>query len=220
MSYFSQVHISNPRALAEQLLREENRTYRVHQLLWKLFPDHQERPFLFREYENEQGGQCFYLLSNAEPQNSHPALTLRSKPFAPKLHQGMQLAFELRANPVISKRGPEGKMQRHDVMMHAKHQARDQSKADFHHAMNQAAIDWLCDPQRLETWGIHITGVPQVGAYRQHRMQRRKQHISLSSVDYQGILEVVDPERFLAQMLQGFGKGKAFGCGLMLIRPC
>lgn len=220
MNYFSQVRISNLQSLAKQLLLKENRTYRIHQLLWTLFSEQRERRFLFREYEDQQGMPCFYLLSTEEPNKHHPALTVRSKPFAPKLHRGMQLAFELRANPVISRHSPDGKVQRHDVMMHAKHQARTQAKSDIDTAMNQAAVDWLCNPRRLEKWGIRMTSTPQVGAYLQHRMQRREQTISLSSVDYQGILEIVDPGRFNAQMLQGFGKGKAFGCGLMLIRPC
>jgi CRISPR system Cascade subunit CasE len=37
-------------------------------------------------------------------------------------------------------------------------------------------------------------------------------------LDMSGALEVTDPERFLTKLAQGFGRGKAFGCGLMLIR--
>jgi CRISPR system Cascade subunit CasE len=41
----------------------------------------------------------------------------------------------------------------------------------------------------------------------------------LGVLDLSGVLEVTDPPRFLTKLAQGFGKGKAFGCGLMLIRP-
>ena len=37
-------------------------------------------------------------------------------------------------------------------------------------------------------------------------------------MDFSGMLEVKDPARFLTQLAQGFGRARAFGCGLMLIR--
>jgi CRISPR system Cascade subunit CasE len=37
-------------------------------------------------------------------------------------------------------------------------------------------------------------------------------------LDFEGIIEVTDPGLFLGQLARGFGKAKAFGCGLMLIR--
>jgi CRISPR system Cascade subunit CasE len=42
--------------------------------------------------------------------------------------------------------------------------------------------------------------------------------IEFSALDLSGVLEVQDGEPFLAALLSGFGKAKAFGCGLMLIR--
>ena len=32
------------------------------------------------------------------------------------------------------------------------------------------------------------------------------------------LIEVTDPPAFLARLAAGFGRAKAFGCGLMLIR--
>jgi CRISPR system Cascade subunit CasE len=37
-------------------------------------------------------------------------------------------------------------------------------------------------------------------------------------LDISGVLEVHDPDRFLLRLAQGFGRARAFGCGLMLIR--
>lgn len=42
--------------------------------------------------------------------------------------------------------------------------------------------------------------------------------ITFSIMDFSGVLEICDPEKFLRKLLIGFGKEKAFGCGLMLIR--
>jgi CRISPR system Cascade subunit CasE len=37
-------------------------------------------------------------------------------------------------------------------------------------------------------------------------------------MDFRGILTVTDTEKFTDTLMQGLGKAKAFGCGLMLIR--
>jgi CRISPR system Cascade subunit CasE len=37
-------------------------------------------------------------------------------------------------------------------------------------------------------------------------------------LDFEGLIEVTGAELFLGQLAKGFGKAKAFGCGLMLIR--
>jgi CRISPR system Cascade subunit CasE len=39
-----------------------------------------------------------------------------------------------------------------------------------------------------------------------------------SVLDISGVLAVEDPARFLAAQAAGFGRARAFGCGLMLIR--
>lgn len=41
---------------------------------------------------------------------------------------------------------------------------------------------------------------------------------SFGVLDFSGLIEVTDPAMFVARLGQGFGKAKAFGCGLMLIR--
>ncbi|MBL4919255.1 type I-E CRISPR-associated protein Cas6/Cse3/CasE [Szabonella alba] len=36
-------------------------------------------------------------------------------------------------------------------------------------------------------------------------------------LDLEGRIEITDPVAFLPKLLQGFGRAKAFGCGLMVI---
>jgi CRISPR system Cascade subunit CasE len=40
----------------------------------------------------------------------------------------------------------------------------------------------------------------------------------LSVIEFDGALTVRQPEIFLAKLARGFGRGKAFGLGLMLLR--
>ena len=42
--------------------------------------------------------------------------------------------------------------------------------------------------------------------------------MSFSSLDFDGVLELSNPDTFLAGVERGFGAAKAYGCGLMLIR--
>ena len=59
----------------------------------------------------------------------------------------------------------------------------------------------------------------RVDGYRLHRLQRKNEvPIRFSTVDFEGVLIVRDPVRFLAKVELGFGPQKAFGCGLMLLR--
>jgi CRISPR system Cascade subunit CasE len=37
-------------------------------------------------------------------------------------------------------------------------------------------------------------------------------------VDISGVIEVREPDRFLSALARGFGRARAHGCGLMLIR--
>ena len=58
-----------------------------------------------------------------------------------------------------------------------------------------------------------------VDGYDQRRLPReRGAAVAFSSIDFDGRLTVTDPALFLRQLAQGFGRAKAFGCGLMLIR--
>lgn len=203
--------------------------YSAHQLLWQLFPNHDdERPFLFRqELEAEQIGAggarglpLFYVLSEAEPVAVPGLLAVESKPFTPELAGDDRLAFRLRANPTVARRMGESRSVRSDVLMHAKHDFTPGERASpaCQEAMDKAAQDWLAE--RASKHGFKLAAPPFVDAYRQHELHKtgQKRPIRFSSIDYEGVITVTDPARFGASLLTGIGRAKAFGCGLMLIR--
>lgn len=202
--------------------------YSAHQLLWRLFPDCEGRPFLFRqEIEAEQKGSdapcglpLFYVLSQVEPVAIPGLLAVESKTFAPALAAGDRLAFRLRANPTVARRAGQSPSVRSDVLMHAKHafDRAERTSPACKHVMDEAAHDWL--HKRAQANGFKLIAEPIMTAYRQHELQKngRRKPIRFSSIDYEGVLVVVDPERFVASLDRGIGRAKAFGCGLMLIR--
>ncbi|RTR06300.1 type I-E CRISPR-associated protein Cas6/Cse3/CasE [Halomonas nitroreducens] len=202
--------------------------YGAHQLLWRLFPEHQgPRPFLFRQEmdEPEEGGAprglpLFYVLSDREPVPIPRLLETQCKPFAPALEAGDKLAFRLRANPTVAKSVAGKRGQRADVLMAAKYPfevGKERTSQACIEAMDEAARGWLAE--RAEFWGFHLPVKPEVGAYRQHALPKDRGHpIRFSSVDYEGLLEVTEPGRLIEMLAQGVGRAKAFGCGLMLLR--
>ena len=42
--------------------------------------------------------------------------------------------------------------------------------------------------------------------------------LRLSVIEFDGLLTVREPDAFLVKLARGFGRGKAFGLGLMLVR--
>lgn len=96
------------------------------------------------------------------------------------------------------------------------------------HATDQAARGWLLE--HLPSWGLRAiereddwTGerrpAVQWDRYEQHRLSRKDGWLRFSTIDYQADVEVVDPQRVQQALCQGVGRAKAFGCGLLLVRP-
>lgn len=211
--YLAKITLHTSQLSPSQLLQLVDRgEYVMHQWLWELFPGGQERQFLYRR-EELKGAFRFFVLS-LEPPTESEIFDIQYRPFAPTLSTGQTLHFSLRANPTICKAG-----KRHDLLMEAKRQVRGQVNGpDIWQHQQQAAQDWLA--RQGEQNGFSLREV-NVDAYRQQQVVRAKsrQLIQFSCVDFSGVLVVNEPRLFLQRLAQGYGKSRAFGCGLMLIKP-
>ncbi|MCV6590526.1 MAG: type I-E CRISPR-associated protein Cas6/Cse3/CasE [Marinobacterium sp.] len=47
---------------------------------------------------------------------------------------------------------------------------------------------------------------------------KNRRQAGFTSVDFEGVLTVTEPEAFTTMLKQGLGKARAFGCGLMMVR--
>ncbi len=205
--------------------------YAAHQLLWKAFPRDAgaKRDFLFRQ-EDHDGLPCFFVVSSRRPEN-HELFQIETKEYSPQIATGQQLAFSLTANPIVARK-TEGKKYsaKHDVWMDAKREAKElglTSEEMIIHC-NKQAKEWLTS--RAESLGFRIvdrqledgTFEQQLGVdrYFQHQLYRRKKGraIRFSSICYEGILMVGDPDRVLRTLYEGVGRSRSFGCGLMMVR--
>lgn len=153
---------------------------------------------------------------------------MQTRPYVPRLHAGDHLAFELRANPVVTVKTAQGKSARHDVVMQAKTLLlKDRQLAHWADwttpdrpampaLVHQSCSAWLL--ARCERLGITLDGdALSVDGYQQHRGKRGE--LRFSTVEFSGRLTVVDPTALHAALVGGVGHAKAFGCGLLLIRP-
>jgi CRISPR system Cascade subunit CasE len=312
--YFSRVHM-RPEIFKNTHLSEvlSDSTYNIHRLLWDLFSDQKQRNFLYREeIAREQlgtqvgvrGAPIYYVVSSNRPFSENPFFKVEAKEYQPKLQKGDRLSFELRANPVVTKKvdreNPDHylkersrrqvanknkltkKRVRHDVVMNAQKtfltslcaelnlQSRLSSdpkkkeykkvlltngglalderltsllKDDFRYSERlrqsmqlRSKLEWSIKAivdDSLEKWimrqGERHGFSPakddnhqyklQNSAYRWHSLKADKGIKSgFSSVDFLGDLEITDVAKFTKALFGGFGRAKAFGCGLMLLR--
>ncbi len=185
-----------------------------HRLLWAAFSDgpDRRRDFLWRE---ERAGE--FLTLSARPPAPHDLFEAPEvKDFAPRLGPGDPLAFTLRANATRDRKG----VGRVDVVMDALHALPKGSRAPERMALaRREGAAWLA--RQGEIAGFRLIGAEvgdySVAALPGHRGRRENQP-QFGVLDMTGLIEVTDPAAFLVRFAQGFGRAKAFGCGLMLIR--
>jgi CRISPR system Cascade subunit CasE len=162
------------------------------------------------------------VLSARAPVDHHGLLEVETSEFAPALAAGDRLAFSLRANPVVTRKDPAtGRAQRHDIVMdRLKPLPQAERAAARGTAMADAGRAWLARQGEQHGFRLLDPAAVRVDGYDQIRIARGqgRKAIEISVLDLDGLLEVQSPDAFLPALCQGFGKAKAFGCGLMLIR--
>jgi CRISPR system Cascade subunit CasE len=197
-------------------------TYAVHRLVWTLFNSGAsvvERDFVFRA---ELGRVPRILCVSArEPVDPTGIWIVETKSYDPRLRAGMRLAFSLRANPVVSRPGKDGRSRRHDVVMDAKRQSRETGGDPFSYpeAVQSACSAWLM--RRRDRMGAEIDEKSlRCDGYRVLRIRRGKGQgvMTLGTAEIQGHLTVRDPDALREVLFSGLGHGKGFGCGLLMVR--
>jgi CRISPR system Cascade subunit CasE len=209
---------------------DDKRVQASHRLLWTLFADRadRERDFLWRE--SEPG--LYFVLSKRAPTDSHGLFEMDPpKEFAPTLAAGDVLGFSLRVNATVARKvggTREARGKPCDVVMNALHSlpSGPARAAERRRVIDAVGRDWLAG--RGQRCGFRLCeqhsegdgggGVALRASHRVWSLDDRAQRMRVGVLDFEGMLVVEAPELFLASVAQGFGRAKAFGCGLMLIR--
>jgi CRISPR system Cascade subunit CasE len=195
-----------------------------HRLLWSAFAGDggRTRDFLWRD----MGRGVFLVLSPRPPRDSALFEEPEVTPFAPDLAAGDRLAFVLRANATRTVSAAGGKKRHHDVVMDALHAVPAGERALVRlECAEQAGRSWLAGQGTRAGFIVHDAAVTAYDVAEAPPV-RRTGRPRFGILHLEGLIEVTDPVAFLARFrwppgaaaTGGFGRAKAFGCGLMLIR--
>lgn len=204
--------------------------YEQHQWLWRFLPapPGSPREFLFRR-RDANGQPRYYVVSKAVPVSPSPYWFVATKPYAPELAVGEWLDFDLRANPVVTRRDAAGRSSRHDVVMQAKTRLLRErglrrwadwtalDRPSMAELVHNTGLAWL--QERAGRLGVEFdAGGLRAEGYEQHRGKRGA--LRVSTLDFSGRCRVLDPHALQHSLFAGVGHAKAFGCGLLLVRRC
>jgi CRISPR system Cascade subunit CasE len=198
-----------------------------HRLVWSVMPAEIRAQSEARREAGEQRAtmlwrrddrHLFYVLG-PKPEPISSFFEIETQPFDVALAAGDRLRFLLRVHPTVDRRsGGRVTRQRSDIVMDLLSKVPPGERAQVRlDKAREAALTWM--QRRGESDGFLPEDV-QVDGYRVQTLKRsgRGRSQGIGILDLKGQLTVTDPERFLLRLAAGFGRAKAFGCGLMLIR--
>ena len=200
-----------------------------HRLIWSLFPARKcARDFLWRATRRTE----FLVLSRRRPCENELFEPLQVKTFAPVLEVGDRLRFTLRVNatkhrlaPRRGRIGPAG--YRTDIVTDALLRLREHRRhvderghvprTERRATEKAVAAEWLA--RQGEKSGFAVENIGVESHLRRHLRRPGGRDATIGILDLTGTVRLTDVEAFTARLHHGFGRARAFGCGLMLIRP-
>lgn len=211
--------ILNPRARRVQ--RELAQPYEMHRSVMRAFRtdlEKGEERVLWRVDEHPQLGLILlvqswdapdwtwlaedgargYLLPVGEP---NPAV----KPFDLQLSAGQSLSFRLRANPTKRLSAGKGNIGKRVGIYDEEDQLAWLARKGEQHGFRVLQAQVSRDGKIKDEDAIH----------RDHKIHK----LELLSVQFDGILQVTDPDKLVAAVQNGIGSGKGFGFGLLSLAP-
>ncbi|WP_263322529.1 type I-E CRISPR-associated protein Cas6/Cse3/CasE [Endozoicomonas sp. Mp262] len=83
--------------------------------------------------------------------------------------------------------------------------------------MTNASVQWLSKRGVANGFTV-MEGSVQSSGYQWHALPKKGRNAGFSALDYEGVLAITEPEKFISALFRGIGPAKAFGCGLLLIK--
>lgn len=195
MSYLIRGIINKDEAYSQRLADG----YSWHQFLWKLFPgmDGKERPFLFRIDEKENFFQCYILsdIKTSLPDWGKWDLKEVSDAF---LNRNVY-KFQLKANPTKRLSIKDGKDDGKRVGIYTQDELKE----------------WLI--RKSEQSGFNAVNF-SISAPISEFFNRKDMKNKLNRIDFEGVLEVTEREKFKHAFYNGIGSAKSMGFGMLIIQ--
>lgn len=174
--------------------------YAAHRRVYEVIP---ERP-LYRRM-----GPFAFVVSDSPPTGS-----AECKPYTPAIRDGERLRFLLRAD--ISKtrfeRGKRGR--RFDPVLAERNAASSRPYPDIARDVGNAWLERKGADNGFSVIELLRADYSPLAFVR----PSDRRSIRLPVIDFEGTLKVTDQRAFTKALVTGIGRGKGFGCGLMLVR--
>ena len=157
----------------------------------------------------------------ADPQQLRalPPSLIDSKPMPLEWHAGMRLGFELRVRPVLRKCGRSARPGAEQDVFQG--QAETYPRNEMPHSREEVYAGWLVG--KLDgSQGVSLE-LPQTKLVSFQRTRSfRKLHaryIEGPDAVMRGVLTITDPDSFAQMLARGVGRHRAYGYGMLLLRP-
>ena len=208
--------------------------YLIHCALRELFGDSAPAPFAIMGTQASwlevlgYSAQPAEVLANHAPNRAPTGIramldwnSFASKRMPDSFPEGTRLAFRVRACPVLRKSrgstqfGPGAEL---DVFLAEVEKAGEGTTLD----RQQIYAKWLSESisrsggARCE--GVHLAAMRRVRLVRRDD-ERKATAIERPDVVFEGRIRVVNPEAFQGLLRRGIGRHRAFGFGMLLLRP-
>ena len=157
----------------------------------------------------------------ADPQQLRalPPSSIDSKPMPSEWQSGRRLGFELRVRPVVRQSSGSARHRaERDVF-----QARCETlpPGEMLHSREEVYADWLSG-KLDDSQGVNLELSETKLVYFQRTRSLRKlhsRHIEGPDAVMRGVLTITGPEAFAGLLARGVGRHRAYGYGMLLLRP-
>lgn len=221
-------------------LRDLDTGYFVHCVLGELFGDHSPKPFKVTRAEGPTVDLLGYSTRGHDALRRHaqdfadPAVHalclwdgLVSKELPARWEAGRALDFEVRACPIIrTHQGPVGEGRREKPREVDAYVATLWNTPEGVERPTREAVyrDWFSQHFARHAGATlvrsEVSGYQRGTVLRRTQGEARKGHFSeRPDVTFSGTLEVTDPAAFDALLRRGVGRHRAFGFGMLLLKP-
>lgn len=211
--------------------------YTLHACLNAAFPEVRFRPFVLLDdfagnnrpqllgYVDKTGQELSEISGAFGEPAALDALGQVSTKAMPAFEKGRRLGFDVVAAPIVrsweDREGAPRRRTEHDVFAYAARRAEDAKALD----KDAVYCDWL--EGRLAEIGVDVVRCRVVRrriveAGRRDRSGTngtRLVKVRSPEVRFQGVFEIVDAEAFAKGLAHGIGRHKAFGRGMIVLKP-
>jgi len=228
MNWLARLEVDRETARAERI----SDSYAWHKKLWECFPDvpdqkRKEIGFLTR-IDVLEGAFRLWILSKRRPVRPKwcPAEGFDLKEISASFLHHRYYAFDLRANPTkcVDQRGPDGKKLLRRDGKRTKGKRVPLVKLEDLRAwlIHKAEVRCRDEKARADVPGgfrIVEERPLEISPMVENHFRRNGDAAYHGGVQFRGILEVTDQEKFIESYQYGIGSAKGFGFGLLLLAP-